>query len=199
MRKLPTLTALVVGVGVAAAPLFAQDSRIVKEPLELTIHMHAKQYPGYQEDWPVEIKARELTGIHMIDQTTGKNDESSKKALNLMLATGEIPNIVAGSNVKDFVFQYGPEGAFLPLEDLIDEHAPHLKAFFDERPQLKSAATSADGHLYYIPYFPDGKYGRAYFMRTDWLDTLGLESPTTVDELHTVLNRVPRWRPQWQW
>ena len=212
MRKLPTLTALVVGVGVAAAPLFAQDSRIVKEPLELTIHMHAKQYPGYQEDWPVEIKARELTGIHMIDQTTGKNDESSKKALNLMLATGEIPNIVAGSAVKDFVFQYGPEGAFLPLEDLIDEHAPHLKAFFDERPQLKSAATSADGHLYYIPYFPDGKYGRAYFMRTDWLDTLGLESPTTVDELHTVLtafrdgdpngngkkDEVPFFARQWQ-
>jgi len=61
----------------------------------------------------------------------------------------------------------GPEGAFLPLNDLIDEHAPNLKAFFDEKPHIRSALTAADGNMYYIPYLPDGKYGRAYWIRTD--------------------------------
>jgi putative aldouronate transport system substrate-binding protein len=50
-----------------------------------------------------------------------------------------------------------------------------------------AAVSSFDGNLYYIPYLPDGKYGRAYWMRQDWLDKLGLEVPTNVEELHTVL------------
>jgi len=69
----------------------------------------------------------------------------------------------------------------------IDEHAPNLKAFLDERPELRAAITSADGNIYYVPYFPDGKYGRAYFIRQDWLDKLGLETPETVAEVKTVL------------
>ena len=45
----------------------------------------------------------------------------------------------------------------MPLNDLIDEHVPHLKAYFDERPNVRSALTAADGNMYYIPYLPDGK------------------------------------------
>jgi len=41
--------------------------------------------------------------------------------------------------------------------------------------------------MYYIPYLPDGKYGRAYWMRTDWLKKLGLEVPQTVDEFEAAL------------
>jgi len=75
----------------------------------------------------------------------------------------------------------------IPLNDLIEEHAPNIKAFFDEYPDRRAAATSADGNLYYIPYLPDGKYGRAYFMRQDWLEALDLEEPQNVEELHSVL------------
>ncbi len=132
--------------------------------------------------------------------------------MNLLMATGDIPNIVGGGKVKEFVDQYGPEGAFIPLNDLIDEHAPNIKAFFDKYPDRRAAATSADGNLYYIPYLPDGKYGRAYFMRQDWLETLGLEEPQNVDELYKVLtafrnddpngngkkDEVPFFARQWQ-
>ena len=187
MRRLTLAAAIMMGTALTAPALAEGDLKIVDEPLELTIHMHAKQYPGYQEDWPVEQAAREMTNIHMIDATTGTNTTDSREAMNLMLASGNIPNIVGGSKVKEFVDQFGPEGAFLPLGDLIDEHAPHIKAFFDERPSLRASITGADGNIYYIPYLPDGKYGRAYFIRQDWLDTLGLEQPQSVDELYKVL------------
>jgi len=212
MQRKILLTALLSAVALSA-PAMAQDNyRITEDPLELTIHLHAKQYPGYEEDWPVELEARKLTGIHMIDKTSGKNTEDSREALNLLMATGDIPNIVGGGKVKEFVDQYGPEGAFVPLDDLIEEHAPNIKAFFDEHPDLRSAATSADGNLYYIPYLPDGKYGRGYFIRQDWLATLGLEEPQNVEELHKVLtafrnddpngngetDEVPFFARQWQ-
>ena len=76
--------------------------------------------------------------------------------MNLLLASGELPDIIGSSKIKQVVNQYGPQGTFMPLNDLIDEHAPHLKAFFDERPDVRAAITAADGNMYYIPYLPDG-------------------------------------------
>ncbi|MEO9526979.1 sugar ABC transporter permease [Roseibium sp.] len=192
MRNL-TLAAALLGATMLGGPVMAEeDLRIVDEPLELTIQMNHARYPRYKEDWPVEQIARELTGIHLIDATVGANtrtDENNGKteALNLMLASGGIPDIVGSSRIKDFVNQFGPEGAFIGLNDLIEEHAPHLKAFLDERPEIRSAIQAANGEMYYIPYLPDGKYGRAYFIRHDWLSKLGLEAPQNVEELEEVL------------
>ena len=167
--------------------------KISDKPLELSIQMNHKRYPVYKEDWPVEVEARKLTNIHLKDVTVGANlrtdseNTGKTEALNLMLASGKIPDIVGSSRIKDFVNQYGPEGAFLPLNDLIDEHAPNLKAFFEKKPEVASALKAADGNMYYIPYLPDGKYGRAYWIRTDWLNKLGLDMPETVDDYENVL------------
>ncbi|MXU65117.1 type 2 periplasmic-binding domain-containing protein [Oceanomicrobium pacificus] len=193
MRKSTLIGALLAGSTLGGGAAYADDHlRIVDEPLELTIQMNHARYPVYEESWPVEQAARELTGIHLKDATVGANmrtDENTGKteALNLMLATGNIPDIVGSSRLKDFVNQYGPEGAFVPLNDLIEEHAPNLKAYFAERPEIAAAISAADGNMYYIPYLPDGKYGRAYFIRYDWLEKLGLEVPETVEEVEEVL------------
>jgi putative aldouronate transport system substrate-binding protein len=168
-------------------PAFADGHlRITDEPVELTVHLHNKRY-FYDSEWPVEQAARALTGVSLIGETFGTNTPSSKEAHNLMLASGNMPHIVGGDKIKDMVNEYGPQGAFVPLNDLIAEHAPNMKAYFDKYPEKMAAVSSFDGNLYYIPYLPDGKYGRAYWMRQDWLDKLGLEVPTNVEELHTVL------------
>ena len=192
MRKLTPLAALVAGT-VFGMPALAQDDlRIVDKDLDLTIQMNHARYPVYDEQWPVEKAASEMTGIHLKNDTVGANmrtDENSGKteALNLMLASGDIPDIVGSSRLKDFVNQYGPEGAFLPLNDLIEEHAPNLKAYLAERPEIAAAISAADGNMYYVPYLPDGKYGRAYFIRYDWLDKLDLDMPETVEDVEKVL------------
>lgn len=193
MNKTLLTTAIVASAVLGSVANAQEDYKIVDEPLELSIQMNHKRYPVYEEDWPVEQAARALTNIHLKDVTVGANirtdseNTGKTEALNLMLATGKIPDIVGSSRIKDFVNQYGPEGAFLPLNDLIDEHAPNLKKFFEEKPEIKAALSAADGNMYYIPYLPDGKYGRAYFIRYDWLDTLNLEVPETVDEFEAVL------------
>ena len=187
MRKLP-LAIVMLGFTALTAPAFADDHlRIVDEPLELSIHMHWPRSQGYDENYPVEKAAAEMTGIHLTDATAGSNTTDAAEAMNLLLAQGNLPDIVGGNRIKDAVNQYGPEGAFLPLDDLIAEHAPNIKAFFDERPELRQAISSWDGHMYYIPYLPDGKFGRAWYIRQDWLDKLGLEQPQNVEEFHEVL------------
>lgn len=187
MRKF-TLAAAALMTTAITAPVHADGHlKIVDEPLELSIHLHWPRAQRYDEAWPVELAAREMTNIHLKDATSGSNSTDSLEAFNLLLAQGDLPDIVGGHLIKDNVNKYGPEGAFVPLNDLIEEHAPNIKAFFDERPEIMAAGSAADGNLYYIPYLPDGLYGRAYWIRQDWLDKLGLETPGTVDELYDTL------------
>ncbi len=193
MRILKMASIAILGSTALTAPALAEDShRIVDEPLELSIHMHWPRAQGYgvggdaNQIYPVELAARELTGIHLIDETSGKNTTDYNEAINLLLAKGDMPDIVGGHRVKQPFNEFGPQGAFVPLNDLVAEHAPNIKAFFDARPELWSSIAAYDGNVYYIPYLPDGKYGRAWFIRQDWLDKLGLEQPQNVDELYEV-------------
>lgn len=187
MRKL-TIAAVALASTAFSGPVLSDGhSKISDSKVELTVHMHHKRYTSYNEDWPVEVAACEMTNVCLKNATIGSNTKNSGEAMNLLLASGKIPDIVGTSRIKDVVNQYGPQGAFMPLNDLIDEHAPHLKAYFDERPNVRSALTAADGNMYYIPYLPDGKYGRAFWMRTDWLDKLGLDVPETVEEYENAL------------
>lgn len=189
MRKLSvSVAALMASAITMTTPAFADgDMKISDKPLNLSIHMHHKRYSKYDESWPVEVKACEMTNICLKNATVGSNSTNSEEAMNLLLATGKMPDIVGSSRIKDVVNEYGPQGAFMPLNDLIKEHAPHLAKFFAERPEVESALKAADGQMYYLPYLPDGKYGRAYFIREDWLNKLGLKAPESVTELKTVL------------
>jgi len=96
MRKLSLVAALLAGSAISTPVLADGHLRIVDEPLELTIQMNHARYPIYEESWPVEQVAREMTGIHLINDTVGANmrtDENTGRteALNLMLASGSMP------------------------------------------------------------------------------------------------------------
>lgn len=170
------------GTSVAYA---AEYEKIVDEPLTLTVHLHQKRYTQ-DDDWPVEKEAARITGISLKNATIG-NTPDSTEAFNLMIAGGKIPDIVGGARLKDSINRYGPEGAFIPLQDLIKEHAPNINKQMQERSRVFASAFAGDGNLYYVPYLTDGKYGRAYFIRTDWLEKLDLKRPDNIDELYEVL------------
>lgn len=187
MHKLSLHTiALSVATLCSSGLAIAQESaKVVDKPLTLTVHLHDKKFT-YDSNWPVEKEAARLTGISLKDVTIG-NTPDSNEAFNLMIASGNLPDFVGGKAVKRNLNRYGPEGAFIPLQDLIKEHAPNIYAQMQARPQVFNSAKAGDGNLYYVPYLTDGKYGRGYFMRTDWLDKLGLKVPQNIDELYTVL------------
>lgn len=103
-------------------------------------------------------------------------------------ATEQFPADIYGStSIRQQVNSYGLQGAFLPLDDLIEEHAPNIKKFLNDNPDIKASLTAADGHIYFLAYCPDGGVGRTYFIRTDWLDALGRKMPTSFKELEETL------------
>ncbi len=162
------------------------ETYISEELLELTIHMHFRNAYVYKDDWPVFNEAERLTNVRL-KGVAPTSATDTKEVFNLLMVSGDLPDIVEGDGLRDEFIKYGMEGAFIPLEDLIAEHGPNIQKFIDEHPYVKTYSSGPDGHMYYIPYIPDGSVGQGYFIRKDWLDKLGLDVPKDVDGLYTVL------------
>lgn len=173
---------------VPASAQAGPTARIVDEPLELSIHFRPwTGLPGYDETAPVELRARQLTGIHLshLDGPAGQADPD--RALQAIVDSTDYPDILGGARIRATVDTLGPEGAFLALDDLIDRHAPNIRAFLEKRPDLADAARAHDGKLYHIPAFLETPQSRVWLVRQDWLDRLGLDPPETVEDLHKIL------------
>ena len=162
------------------------ETYVSEEPLELTLHMHFRNAYAYNEEWPVFKEAERLTNVSL-KGVAPTSATDTQEVFNLLMVSGDLPDIVEGNNLRDDFIKYGMEGAFIPLEDLIAEHAPNIQKFIDEHPYVQTYSSGPDGHMYYIPYVPDGSVGKGYFIRKDWLDKLELEVPKNVDDLYNVL------------
>jgi putative aldouronate transport system substrate-binding protein len=114
---------------------------------------------------------------------------SEKK--NLILASGDLPDAFYNTEFTPAdISTYGGNGTLVPLEDLIEEHAPNLQKVFEERPEIRAAVTSSDGHIYTLPAAEELGIGAVPFflsINKTWLDKLGLEVPETIEEYEAAL------------
>lgn len=101
---------------------------IVKDPLELTIHMHYSDKFIFDDNWPVFKEAEAMTNIKL-KGSASKASTNSKELFNTMMASGKIPDLVH-HQIKEQYDSLGIEGAFLELDELIEKHAPNIKKFF---------------------------------------------------------------------
>ena len=189
-KAISMLLASILACG-AMAGCTGKDKKAANESsdtVELSMFMHFMGYCVYDEEWPIFKKAGELTGVK-ITGTASETISDSSQAFNTMLASKTLPDIIHGSytNLNDI----GKEGALIPLEDLIEEYAPHIQELLDKYPYFKKRATADDGHIYYLPGSLSGLEISAlpstgWFVRQDWLDKLGLKQPKNIDELVKV-------------
>jgi putative aldouronate transport system substrate-binding protein len=110
---------------------------------------------------------------------------------NLLLASNDLPDAFFNSRFTDQeLVQYGVNGTLIPLEGFIEKYAPNLQAVFDKRPELKAAVTASDGHIYALPNSEElGLAAVPFFwsINKSWLDKLGLDVPSTVEEYREAL------------
>ncbi|RKN86350.1 extracellular solute-binding protein [Paenibacillus ginsengarvi] len=103
--------------------------------------------------------------------------------LNVIMASDDIPDLISTSNTNWFV-HYVNRQALMPLDELIDRHAPGLRKRF---PQEAWDQVTVDGRIYAIPSLNEAPGGYLMYARKDWLDRLGLQPPTTLDEYYAVM------------
>jgi putative aldouronate transport system substrate-binding protein len=128
-------------------------------------------------------------GIDIEFQTAPEDGAKDKQ--NLILASDDYPDaFLGGEFTKVDQLKYGTLGVFLPLNDLIEQHAPNIQAVFEENPQFKAGVTAPDGNIYALPGY-DGCWHCFWpaktWMNVEWLEALDLEMPTTTEEYEQVL------------
>lgn len=154
---------------------------------------------GY-DDNVVLNQLEEDTGVG-IDWTV--MSDSLAEQVNIRIAGGELPDAFLGVGFNNYdISRYGDDGTFIDLTPyLTEEYMPNLSKILEENPDIRSAITMDDGYIYGLP--AGERMGTAgigaeedYSIYTipqfsminkAWLDDLGLEVPTTLDELHTAL------------
>ncbi len=124
-------------------------------------------------------------------------DEQFNDKFKLALSKSDMPDVVTKMYIKPYdILGYANKGIFIPLEDYINKNMPNLKKVLDARPEVRAAITSADGHIYTLPFVNEWSknskeninvIGAIPYINKTWLDQLGLQMPKTTDELKSVL------------
>ena len=165
---------------------------ISKEPV--TLRVFVGQEPGV-----VDITKHSI--FKEISEKTNINfdfivapQEGAKDKLNMLLASGDYPEIIIGSFFTNAdLVKYGTgENILIPLNDLIEENCVNLKARWEENPQFKDMMTTPDGNIYGIPSLDSGGLGHGavnykVWMNNKWLENVGMEVPETTEEFRAVL------------
>ena len=116
--------------------------------------------------------------------------EGAQEKINLMLASGEdLPDAFwnfGDGKSGNIVVQYADQDVFLPTEGLINDYMPNLKKILDDNPNYRAEITAPNDHTYGFPYIEE-MYGLVLtggplLINKTWLDQVGKEVPTTVDE-----------------
>ena len=79
--------------------------------------------------------------------------DGAKEKRQISLASGDYPDAyMLTAYIDQFsqadVLKYGKQGVLLPLNDLIDQYAPNIKAAMENDPDFKAFNTAPDGNIY---------------------------------------------------
>jgi putative aldouronate transport system substrate-binding protein len=131
----------------------------------------------------------ELTNIKLDFDIPPMADAQQK--LNLMLASGDLPEVIIGCNIRlDQLQILADQGVVLPLNEYIDKYSIEFKRVYEAYPQVEDLITLLDGQIYGLPHINDCYHcsmSQKMWVYQPWLDKLGLEVPETTEEFYQML------------
>lgn len=129
------------------------------------------------------------TGVHLEFEMVSSADYQTN--FNLMIASGNLADMiyVGASYYAEGVDAAIDDGYFLDLTDLVDEYMPNYEKVRTSDVQYELLSTTDSGRLGAVYELRQSKQGPwlGLWIRQDWLDDLGLETPVTFDDYHEVL------------
>jgi len=168
---------------------------VAEEPVEITyfrqeLNRNAAAY--YSETaWFQELENRLNIKLTILGPASS---DDYNTAVNAMLVSGEYPDLLyfdwtqysggAMAGVED--------GVIVPISEIPEykEKVPNWFKVIEENDEVRRAVTQDDGSIVTFCHWEPNIARSAYWgyaIRKDWLDRLGLEVPTTIDEAYEVL------------
>ncbi|MFB5662667.1 ABC transporter substrate-binding protein [Alteribacillus sp. HJP-4] len=170
------------------------DEEDLEETTEITAFMPEHDEMNFEENSFTKLMEDEYN-IDFEFETTSWDGTAANERRQISLASGDYPDVyylipwVDQFSPSDLI-RYGKQGVLLPLNDLIEEHAPNLQAVLDEDEEFRAMATAPDGNIYGVPQLVECfhcTWGNKMWLNTSWLDELDLETPETHEEFKETL------------
>ena len=149
--------------------------------LEATV-MNGVDY-DFSEVYPDMIEA---TGVELIWQSV--SEQAWETQISLIIAAGDYPDACADRiNYTTGNIGLIQDEVMLDLADMIPEHMPNYYALLQSDKAFADCVYNSDGTLTQISSRGSTFINNGLNIRQDWLDELGFDTPTTVDELTDFL------------
>ena len=168
---------------------------IVRERISLRflVPRNAQDAVPYS-DLPIFREYEQRTNIQIVLDEVPQ--EGWNERYRLVLAANDLPDVFAPGNVAmdpTFIATYARQGAFIPLEGLIERYGVNARIKMNEREDIRRLVTSPDGHIYSLPYVDENlnlTVNDMIFINKTWLDQMGMREPRTLDEYANYLRAV---------
>ena len=123
---------------------------------------------------------REQSGIDVKVVPVPRNQAQDK--LNVLIASKQAPDLIWEYD-RNYIGKLITQGAIQPVDQYIEKYSTSYKKYLQEHPELKPYLTF-EGKMYAVATERtlDSIANHGMWIRQDWLDKLGLKTPTTMDE-----------------
>ncbi|MBR4630229.1 MAG: extracellular solute-binding protein [Treponema sp.] len=140
-------------------------------------------------------RLQEKTNVE-VQWTAMQSDQWNDKITLAMANPKTLADFVFNASFNDSsLLKYAEQEIIIPLEGYIDTYMPNLKSVFDKYPEYRAMCTDSNGHIWGLPWIEQLGSGKEAiqvidnmsFINKAWLDYLGLEIPTNIEEFEKVL------------
>jgi putative aldouronate transport system substrate-binding protein len=126
------------------------------------------------------------TGIDL--RVTGTPESDAVERLNILMNTGDYPDIISGSLDIEY---YSRQGSIIALDPYDPLSFPNIRRIFTETPEASVLLTASDGKMYALPAVNQClhctyAYGRIW-LYMPWVRDTGRKTPETLDEFTEFL------------
>ena len=133
-------------------------------------------------------KMQEMTGISFVFSQYGNYEEWTAAKAGMLAGDVALPDVLFKAHLSTAeTMAWYEQGKLIDLKPLMEENAPNLWALLQANPDWEKAITLPDGAIVALPSINELQNNNAMWINTTWLDNIGMEMPTTVEELTEVL------------
>lgn len=128
-----------------------------------------------------------ITGVRL--EVTAPPIANYTDRMQLAMASGDIPDIIYTWEMDANYEKFANDGLIMPLDKEKLAQYPNLQANLNQDQWNRALVGGMDGEYYAIPR-ANAQSRWAVIVNQKWLDTLGVEMPTTPDELYEVAKLI---------
>jgi len=186
MKKILALVlVLMMALSLAATAETDSSTWLCEEKTTLTVctwDAASQAFPTVSNDLRFWQWLEDYTNVHIEWEVHSRADYTT--VYTAKLAAGEMTTDIMMVPNKTHINEAGASGLLIDMAPYVETCMPHTQRWaVEENPEVLQSCYAADGSLYYIggQVSPDINH-KVYMYNAAWLEKLGAEVPTTLDE-----------------